>query len=362
LRILSKYVLREFFRMFAVALTAFVLLFMLGDFIEKVDEYMSHSASAWTVVRYMLYRLPNTIFLMTPIAVLLATLMSIGMLSKNGEVLAMKSSGIPLYRIVAPVFTVAVALSLVIFWANDTVIPYCNMKAEFIKNVYIEKKPAIPVIKHDRIWFRGPKGEIINIGLVEFKGDMPVCRGVTFYELDSSFGLARRLDAKQMVWSGDKWVLEKGVSYDFRDPHGMKMARFDSLPVDIPEKPADFRQVRRFSEEMTFSELLAYISRLKAEGYSPVKYEVDLHGKVSFTLANIIMVIVAIPFSLKTSRSGGMAIGVGICIAIAISYWLLYSFSISLGHAGRFPPIFAAWVANLIFGFSGLYLFVHTDR
>jgi len=362
MRILSRYVLREFMRFFSITLTAFVTLFVMGELIEKMDEYIEHKAAVADIARLVLYQLPNIIFLMTPVAVLLSTLLALGVLSKNSEVIAMKASGVPLYRIIAPIFSVAVGLSLVIFWANESVIPYCNSTAEYIKNTEIEKRPPRPALKHDKLWFRGPEGEIINIGLVEFEKDVPHCYGVTFYKLNKDFQLVERVDAARMDWVDGGWVLAKGSVYSFRDNGGIKVTHFLSQPVDLPEKPEDFKPVEKLSEEMNFSELSRYIARLRNEGYNPVKYMVDLDGKVSFTLANIIMVIVAVPFSLKTSRSGGMALGVGICIFVAISYWLIHSFAMSLGHAGRFPPFFAAWLANMLFGAGGFYMLLHTDK
>jgi len=361
-RILTRYILREFGRNFSLALTAFVMLFVIGDFVEKVDDYMEHHAAAGDVVVFMLYQLPKVIFLMAPVAVLLGTLLTFGALSRNGEITAMKASGIPLSRIVLPIMTVAALLSLFIFWANETVIPYCNSRAEYVRNVRINKMPAAPQLKHDKLWFRGPEGEIVNIGLVEFRGDIPICYGVTFYRLDAGFNLVERVDARLMFWTGDGWSLKDGTDYTFDRRTGIRTEHFIEREVYLPEKPEDFKRIEKLSDEMTLSELKRYVSKLRERGYNPVKYLVDLYGKTSFTLANIIMVIVAVPFSLRSSRRGGMAFNVGVCIVIAISYWLIYSFSISLGHAGRFPPLFSAWVANLVFGFTGLLMLMQSDR
>jgi len=361
-RILTRYILREFVRNFSLALTAFVMLFVIGDFVEKIDDYMEHHAAAGDVAVFMLYQLPKVLFLMAPVAVLLGTLLTLGTLSRNGEVTAMKASGIPLSRVVLPIIAVAGCLSLFIFWANETIIPFCNSRAEYIRNVRINKMPAAPQLKHDKLWFRGPQGEIVNIGLVEFKGDIPICYEVNFYRLDAGFNLVERVDARFMFWTGEGWVLKDGTDYSFGGRTGIQAKRFVERPVDLPEKPDDFKRIEKLSDEMTLSELNRYVSKLRERGYNPVKYLVDLYGKTSFTLANIIMVIVAVPFSLRSNRSGGMAFNVGICIIIAISYWIIYSFSISLGHAGRFPPLFSAWVANLVFGFTGLLMLMQSDR
>ena len=361
MRILSRYVLAEFRRFFFLTMSAFVLLFIIGDFIEKVDDYIEHHASAIYVIKYIFYQIPQIAFLVMPVAVLLSTLLALGMMSKNSEIVAMKASGIPLYRIAAPIFGAAVALACLVFWANETAIPFCNAKAEYIKRVKIEKKSAPPSIKQNRLWFRGPNGEIINLGLIDFHRNVPTCYGVTFYQLDSGFRLTGRIDAEKMSWQDGRWVLANGTAYKFAGGR-ITPEKFVSLPVDLPERPDDFKQAEKLSEEMNISELLHYIAQLRNEGYNPVKYVVDLHGKIAFTLANIIMVIVAVPFSLKTSRSGGMALGVGISVALAICYWFLYNFSISLGHAGRFPPFFAAWLANALFCAMGVYMLLQTDR
>jgi len=362
MRLLNRYIATEFLRYLGITLSAFVVLFLVGDFIEKVDDYIEHNAAVLDVLGYVLYGLPNVLFLMAPVAVLLSTLLSLGMMSRNSEIIAMKSSGIPLVRIVYPVIVMAGLMSLVIFWANDNIIPYCNSKAEYYRRVKIEKKPSVMSLKQDKFWFRGPEGEIINIGIIDFEKEVPLCHDVTFYTLDERFTLTRRIDADLMEWTGSGWELVDGTIYIFNTKGGPNTRMFDRFSVDIPEKPDDFRRMSKLSQEMTFSELKGYIERLKAEGYNPTKYIVDMYGKVSFTLANLIMVIVAIPFSLRSSRSGGMALAVGICVVVAISYWIIYSFSISLGHAGRFPPLFSAWVANLVFGFGGLFMLMHTDK
>ncbi len=362
MRILSKYILAEFRRFFLITMAAFMMVFVLGDFIEKADDYIENKAAVFDVVRYILYQLPNIAFMVMPVAVMLSTLLAIGMLSKNSEIIAMKASGIPLYRIAMPVFMAALILCGVIFWANETVIPYCNAKADYIRHVKIEKKMARPALKHNRLWFKGPQGEIINIGLIDFKGKVPTCYGVSFYRENEAYKLTQRVDAERMDWVDGKWVLSKGTVYDFPATGPVKVSNFENQVINLPEKPDDFKQVERLSEEMNISELSSYIRKLRNEGYNPTKYVVDLHGKVAFTLANLIMVFVALPFSLKTSRSGGMALGVGICIVIAISYWFIYSFSISLGHAGRFPPLFAAWLTNALFFGIGAYLLLQTDR
>ncbi|MBI2876902.1 MAG: LptF/LptG family permease [Candidatus Tectomicrobia bacterium] len=99
----------------------------------------------------------------------------------------------------------------------------------------------------------------------------------------------------------------------------------------------------------------AYVKRIRASGYDATQYTADMHAKLSFPLSCLVMILVGIPFSLRSSRSGGLALGVICGIALGFTYWILSSIGLSLGHAGRLPPLVAGWGANALFLAGSLY-------
>jgi lipopolysaccharide export system permease protein len=113
---------------------------------------------------------------------------------------------------------------------------------------------------------------------------------------------------------------------------------------------------------MSFSEIKNFIQDIKKQGYSSTAYEVDMHAKISYSFINIIIALLGIPFALRIGRSGGMAMGIAISIAMGFFYWTFFAFCLSLGKGGVLPPVVAAWVANLAFGFLGLYMFLHVRQ
>ena len=113
--------------------------------------------------------------------------------------------------------------------------------------------------------------------------------------------------------------------------------------------------MKRSSEEMSYGELWTYIQKIQASGYNATRYLVDLHSKLSTPFLSFIMVLIGIPFALKTSRSGGVALSIGISVIIGFAYGVIYYIFISFGKSGVFPPLLSCWVPTLLFGLAGIF-------
>jgi lipopolysaccharide export system permease protein len=118
----------------------------------------------------------------------------------------------------------------------------------------------------------------------------------------------------------------------------------------------------RNSEEMGYWELRTYIQKIQASGYKATRYLVDLHSKLSTPFLNFIMVLIGIPFALKTSRSGGVALSIGISVMIGFTYGVIYYIFISFGKSGVFPPFLSCWIPTLLFGLAGIFTLMSTRQ
>ncbi len=139
----------------------------------------------------------------------------------------------------------------------------------------------------------------------------------------------------------------------------MKMTSFERKEIDLNKQPEDFQSVALKTDQSTAAELQSYIQRLSDEGFDPTRYEVDLRAKEALAFANMIMILLGIPFALKDSRSAGIAWGVAISLGVALLYWIIFSMGLSLGRLMIFPPWMAAWSANFLFLIIGAYLFLN---
>ncbi|MFQ6111555.1 MAG: LPS export ABC transporter permease LptG [Nitrospinota bacterium] len=354
MRIVRRYVLREFLRLFGLALAAALNIFLIAEFIERIDDFIEKGAELGDALAYFIYKIPLMLYWSAPLAVLLATILSLLLLSRNNEVTAMRACGISLYSIVKPILLAGLLLSAICFLANEYIIPYTNRQVNHIFNVKIKKYAPRGLLRQNRIWYRSEDNTIWHIEAFDPRTD--TMKDVTLYRLDERNRLSQRVDARLVRWDGEGWLFEEGVVREFPAEGVLVSRSFDSRRFILPEKPADFKQTHKEPEEMSFAEMRSYIQGLRANGFDTTKYAVDLQAKLAFPLVSFIMVLVGIPFSLKTSRSGGVALGIGLTFLIGFSYVVLFYLGISLGHAGRLPPLLSAWSTNIIFVGTGLYL------
>ncbi|MBN2398676.1 MAG: LPS export ABC transporter permease LptG [Deltaproteobacteria bacterium] len=356
--ILDRYILREFIKMLALILVSLAGLYLIVDFFERVRMFLSNDASVRQMASYFLLTLPMILSQMIPIAVLLSTLLSFGILSKNSEITAMKANGLSLYRLSFPVIVVSLMICIATFLLSEFITPYTNQRAKYIKLIEVQKREELGSFKQDEIWYRGEKG-IYNFSV--FDPLTSTLKGIRihFFAPDDRGGiqLTQRIDAREAVWKGGEWVFKDLLVTSFT-PEGIpSIERTASRAIPLPEKPSDFTAVQKDTEEMGLLELSRFTEKIRSEGYETTRYRTDMHGKIAFPLVSVILAILGVSFSLKSERSGGIAQSIGLGIIIGFSYWIVFAFAISLGRAGTLPPVLAAWAANLLFGLAAAIMF-----
>ena len=210
------------------------------------------------------------------------------------------------------------------------------------------------VFAQDSIWFKD-NTDIYNISYIE--PEAGILKGFTVYRMDSNFNISSRIDAKLVNWKDGKWISPEGILSQFQDSQLLGVSTLKDAAMPLSKKPDELRNIERLANEMNYRELTKYVKKLKREGYAASRYSVDLHSKISFPLVSIIMVMIGIPFALRSGRHGGIAIGVGLSVIIGFSYWVVFAVNSSLGYNSIIPPFVAAWFTNFIFtGFGVLLL------
>ncbi len=357
--ILTRYILSEFFKTLFLALIAMVALFVVINFFEKIDEFFSHSASVFLCFGYYFYKLPLIAFHMAPVAFLLSTVITISSFSKSNEIIAMKSSGLSLMRLTGPILSASLVFSLITIVANEWVIPFTTRKANYIFHVEIKKDRPKGVFRRDKIWYRSNDGAIWQIGL--FNVRKQELRNISIFKYEGGENLRERVDAARAVWKKGNWIFHHGSIRTF-DKSGISTSEeFKRRKIFYPIVPDDLVKIKKKKEEMSLRDLYAYAQKVKREGMDNSKSMVDLHHKIAYPFISLITALIAIPFSLKSARSGGVILSVGLSIILGFSYYFIFSMGISLGYGGTLPPFLAAWGPNLILIAMGLYLILTID-
>jgi lipopolysaccharide export system permease protein len=359
MKILDRYVTREFITYLGLGLVGLLTLFIVVDVFEKIDVFLDHRAAPWMIARFYLFRLPEWIVLVMPIALLLATFLSLGQLNKFNELTAMRASGISLVRLLGPVFTVAALATIGSFLFNEAVVPGANRLRDRVYEDEIRRMERVAPSERADVTYLGQGGRIYFIRLYV----IPERRmhEVSLQEFRSG-ALVRRIDAAEASWDGGRWVFSAGYVRRF-DERGQESATpFTRMAVGgLPERPADFARESRDPDEMNARELMAYLTRLRSSGARAANYLVDLHLKLAFPLINLIVVMIGAAVATRL-RMQSAALGFGLSIAISFLFYAFIRTGQALGHSGVLPPYLAAWLGDMVFGTIGLIMMVRAQR
>ncbi|MEK6589277.1 MAG: LPS export ABC transporter permease LptG [Nitrospinota bacterium] len=358
MKTLTLYILREYLKIFFFTLIALTLIFTVVDFFEKVEDFVKYKAPLIAILKYLFFRQPLFIYFMVPMAILLSTVICMGILSRHNEIIAMKSCGMGLHIITMPILLTAALISLFIFLNSEYILPVTNRLTSYTYRVDIKKQEERGIYKKNKIWFRSDDGSLWNIDLLNAEGG--TLMGVSIFRFHDG-KLNERIDCRHVKWAGTKWIFSDGWIRSFDADGSFNSEYFKTRDFVLKERPYDFMNVSISPEEMGFQEIRDYIKKIKKEGLDATKYTVDMHIKLSFPTIGFIMALIGIPFSLRTGRQGGFTVGLGLSVVLGFIIWFTFSMSVSLGHAGKLPPIISAWSANIIFTAGGVY-FLTTSR
>jgi len=315
------------------------------------------------MLEYFFLRTPLISFQVAPFAVLVATLLTLGVLSRNHEITAMRANGISLYRIASPFICFAFAVALALFGLTAVLIPIATAKSDYVRAVKIEKKSGTLAFKAERPWVRLSNHVLMNVEAIDPDGT--TLRSVRLYRLGSQFRLTEIVEAKELRYTKRGWYLINGIQRNLHDDGALVVEPFQFKPLALDQTPADFSAaVTLESDEMTLRTLHAYADRLRREGYNFSRFITDYHGRIAFPFVSIIMVIVGISLSLRQSgaRGGSIAVGMGQALFIGFLYWATHSVAIAFGRTAVLSPMMAGWIANLLFLSFGSYLFLRVKQ
>ena len=355
LKILDRYIIREFSKLFITITITFIALYVVVDFFSKSRMLLSNNATITQIASYFVYSIPMIISLTLPSAVLLATLMTYGSFSKFNEITAMKANGISLYRISLPALIFAGVIAVFLFFFSELITPASIQKTEHIIKIDVQKRQTLGFFKQNEIWYRSDNA-IYNFKLFDTANN--TLHGVTINYLNlDDFTLKMRIDAQSAQWKDGQWIFHNLLTTTFDGKNYPVLERSPEKIIYMPEKPDDFKIIQKDAEKMGYFELRKYAQKIQNEGYDVTRYKADLHGKIAFPFVTVILVFIGVFFSLRSERSGGIMQSVGMGIFIGFSYFIIHAYGISLGRSGVIFPFLGAWAANIVFIGASSYLF-----
>ncbi|MCG8568051.1 MAG: LPS export ABC transporter permease LptG [Desulfobacterales bacterium] len=355
---LHRYWLKEFTRLFVIIQVMILVLFVFIDYLSRLDRFLRHGVSFIEALWYVVLKLPFMFVQLTPAVIMLATIAVFGIMNRNNELTAIKSSGISAYYLARPVVGVGIFFTLLIFLVGETLIPVSMSKANYIR---YNRMAGGSQVSHGRndVWIRHDQN-LVHINFVD--PEHGTLAGISVSTMDDDFKIKVRIDAEKGRFEGGQWLLENGVIQTRNaQSNAYDVDYFDLKPTDLGLTPTDLVRVARKSNEMSFFQLRDYVRKVESEGYDATTYRVDMHGKIAFPFICIFMALIGASTGMHPRIKGNMPMGIALGVGMSFLYWSVYGFSLSMGYARALPPVFAAWITNVLFIVGGTIYLIKTE-
>ncbi len=355
--ILDRYLIAKYLKILGVATTALLSIYLTIDFVEQLRKYLKADTQLIDIIGYLGLKLPGILYQLTPLAILLATLITLGTLAYDNEITAMRASGINLGRITASFLVLSLAVSLLMLLTDRSLIPTTNERAHSMRKAVLEQHTEQALFTQNRVWLRVSADTFLNVQLVDLS--QSTLFGISVYRLSQDFVLQEMVDAQELRYADDQWALISGVKRRFLDDGRTQTVTFDQEPFDLNEEPRELRKRLTVNpENLTLPELANYIDRLEDSGYPTSKYAADYYGRYAFPFASLVMAILGISITLLElgTRQKHFARSIGFTLLIGFHYWVIHEFALGVGRGNVMPPALAGWTANILFLGIGVFL------
>ena len=358
MKVLQKYICKEFIGLFILCLFIFLSLFLVIDFVQKIDNFAEAGVSKVVILSYFFYKTPYITVNMIPVSTLISVIVVLFLMKKNNEIMAMKACGLDILDLSKSIIIISLLISIFTFLLSELVVPYASSKSNELWDIEVENQDPARFYGSSQIWY---KSSDAIYWIRHFDSSREVMEDATFYFFDKDFRLVKKIDAKRGVWMDGVWKIEEGVMQVIQDNGDYRLSKFSDLLLEISETPETFVRKIKEPEDMSYQQLKRYAETVRNEGYDNTAYLVDMDLKLAFPLISLVLALMGIPIALEL-KIGGMPLAIAVGVGLCFLYMFSMAFSRSLGLSGILPPFFAAWTANLIFILFGLYLIMDLRR
>jgi LPS export ABC transporter permease LptG/LPS export ABC transporter permease LptF len=360
-RIVDRLIARNLARQFAFVTLGMTVVFLVFTLFELIGSIVENKIPAAIVLGYIAYLSPQVVNYMVPLAVLVAVMVTFGVMASGSQIVALKASGQSIYRLATPVFVMAAIVSGGLFLLENYVLPASNRQQEDLRQqIKSGQEPARTVYQTDRQWFSGKQNRIFN-----FKSYDRAKRefaALSVFDLDpATFQVVRRIYATRASWdeSKSKWILEFGWELTFGEGRILANEPFRAQEFVIAEGPDYFERTATDAANLNYGQLRRQIAELSESGFDVLDLRLQLQQKIAFPVTCLIMALVGLPFAFSVGKRGALY-GVAVGLGIGLVFWGALGLFSQMGRYEILPPLFAAWGPNLLFGATGAYLFLRT--
>lgn len=354
MRIIDRYITREFLRTYLIIFFSFAVVFIVIDVVDNLPRLIRNGASTQQATLYYLLRLPYLVVLTSPVTVLLTGLFMMNALSKHNESVAIRAAGISIKRAMFPLFLIGFTISLGIAAMGEYLLPWAETQRNYVYNVQIKGEQPDDQMLKARIHYQGKENDFYYFGFFDgYKNNLKV---IDLTRIDyQTKEITEHITATSADWNGSRWIIKDCEIRRFRGGVQVMHVFYPETNLAILDvQPQDFIRITQKTLSLTFWQLKDYIGRLRKLGDDPSKEIVDLHMKIAFPLTNLIVIFFFMPIATSNTRSKGRGWVIMLGLVVCFAYLIVVRVIQSLGYNGVIPPVIAAWLPNAVFTILGI--------
>ena len=366
MRILRNYILQEMLPFLALSLFIITFAFLVGNLVKLADFVINKGVELVYVLEIFIFLIPNILSLAIPMCVLTATLLAYGRLSSDNEILAMRATGISLYKIAMPAITLGLIFSLLSVPFNDKIVPRTHYKTRMLIKELGLRRPAAYL--EAGTFIRGFKDYILFIYEIKYVKDRAIFSNIRIYQPQKN-APTRTIVAKggELIPLPEKNAIKLKLTDGTieepnpTNPKNLYKLNFKTYYLTLFLDDITMQESGKKTKEMTFDELRNNIQDLRKSGIDPTPLERRLHKRIAESFASFAFVLIGIPLAITTRRSE-KSIGFGISLALIVIYWLLSALGTVFVTKGILPIWLSMWFGNIVLITIGVIMMCITAR
>lgn len=361
MRILDRYILKSVLSILFSCIFVFLFLYVIIDILSHLEDILKQHLNLAFLMQYYLSNLPIMFVQVSPFACLLSTLYTFGKMNQDNEIIAMRASGLSILQITKTVIVAGFLVSLLAFWVNDRLLPRALEVTQKMKQQMEEGTKKEKAKKHEIFYNLSMYGAHNRLFFInKFSLATNTLEGITILEHDEHQNLTKKIVANKGIYADKFWTFYQCITYNF-DPNGQivdEPVYFEEELMVIPESPQDFISQRQRLDFMNIAQLDDYIWKLSKSGATTIirNLKVDLYQRFTSPFANLIIILLGVPFSLMIRKRATGLSSIGLSIMAGFLYYVLDAICIALGKGGAFTPLLAASLSHIIIFTFSLYL------
>ena len=320
MKILTSYILGTFAKIFSFVLPVFIGLYLVVEFVERIDDFLQIQAGMGTIMLYFLLRIPVVGVQVGPLAILLSVALSVALLQRSREIMAFMAAGASPWHMIQPFLLGALVMAGASLGTEELILPGAHRALMDLQEDHRQAPPHGALVQQGEIWFRASETTFVHIELLDPAAER--IHGITIYRRDAAGELNEQVQAREAVWRAGRWTLLDGTVSRFREKLPSDVENFTELELPIGMDPEALRSMFTPPSQMSLSELQSYMRRLRDRGVDMTTYARDFQTKLATPFMGMVMVVMGFAAMWGSHETRRISFGFVATLCGAGAYWL----------------------------------------